>query len=108
MRFLHGSIVPLRYCAPAAFAYLSLNESEQKQTRTSTQMAYATQATQTHGTLVARFNVALDSIRARFERHRVYKNTLAELESLSSRELADLGLSRGMLARIAHQAAYEG
>ena len=70
-------------------------------------MAYATQTSQIQGALAARISEALDNIRTRFERRRVYKRTLTELQSLSTRELADLGLNRSMLARVAYQAAYE-
>jgi uncharacterized protein YjiS (DUF1127 family) len=38
--------------------------------------------------------------------HRIYRQTLAELQALSPRDLADLGLSSDMLHQIAHQAAY--
>lgn len=37
---------------------------------------------------------------------RVYRRTLNELAALSPRELADLGLHRSMLRRIALEAAY--
>ncbi|TCS67158.1 DUF1127 domain-containing protein [Primorskyibacter sedentarius] len=70
-------------------------------------MAYATHTSRPQSAFAARINVALDNIRTRLERRRVYKRTLAELQSLSSRELADLGLNRSMLTRIAYQAAYE-
>lgn len=70
-------------------------------------MAYATQTSHTQGAFAARISAALDTIRTRFERRRVYKRTLTELQSLSSRELADLGLNRSSLNRVAYQAAYE-
>ena len=37
--------------------------------------------------------------------HRVYRETFAELTALSNRELADLGMHRSELKRIAHEAA---
>ena len=43
------------------------------------------------------------------ERHvkrRVYKTTMNELGALSNRELADLGISRSEVRRIAWEAAY--
>jgi len=36
----------------------------------------------------------------------VFKQTVRELNELSSRELADLGLHRSMIKRIAYEAAY--
>jgi uncharacterized protein YjiS (DUF1127 family) len=43
----------------------------------------------------------------RYARHRIYRTTLAELRSLSDRELNDLGMSRSMLPGIAWQAAQD-
>lgn len=40
--------------------------------------------------------------------YRLYRRTLAELESLSSRELRDLGLSRFSIREIAHDSVYGG
>ena len=42
----------------------------------------------------------------RWARYKVYRNTLAELEALSDRELADLALSRLVLRSVAYEAAY--
>jgi uncharacterized protein YjiS (DUF1127 family) len=43
----------------------------------------------------------------RYARHCIYRATLAELRSLSDRELTDLGMSRSMLPGIAWQAAQD-
>ena len=40
------------------------------------------------------------------ERRRVYNQTLFELNGLSDRDLADLGLARGMISDVAREAAY--
>ncbi|MEF3046241.1 DUF1127 domain-containing protein [Pseudotabrizicola sp. L79] len=40
------------------------------------------------------------------ERRRVYNRTLRELRALSTRELADLGIHRSMITRVAMEAAY--
>lgn len=42
----------------------------------------------------------------RYAKYSLYRNTLAELQSLSNRELADLGLARSNLKSIAYEAAY--
>lgn len=47
-------------------------------------------------------------IKERIARYRLYRHTLAELETLGDRELADLGLHRSMLRGIAYRTAYEG
>lgn len=46
-------------------------------------------------------------VRTRVERRKTYRSTLYELRKLGDRELADLGLNRSVLKRIAYQAAYE-
>lgn len=44
----------------------------------------------------------------RFARYKTYRRTLDELEALTDRELADLGVSRLTLRSIAYKAAYDG
>ena len=44
--------------------------------------------------------------REAWTRYRVYNRTLTELNALSSRDLDDLGISRCMISRLAHEAAY--
>jgi uncharacterized protein YjiS (DUF1127 family) len=48
----------------------------------------------------------LNTTIARYEKHRIYHKTLRELTVLSSRELADLGVHRTEVKRIAWEAAY--
>lgn len=62
--------------------------------------------------LAQEFTGVLDrvrALRARFEdwsrRRRAYLDTLAELQALSQRELADIGLAREDLPRVAREAA---
>lgn len=45
-------------------------------------------------------------LRDALARRKVYRETLRELKSLSNRELADLGISRSMITRVAVEAAY--
>lgn len=52
------------------------------------------------------FSNLVASIREALARRKVYRQTLAELRSLSNRELNDLGMHRSMLTRIALEAAY--
>lgn len=42
---------------------------------------------------------------ARLERNRRFRRTLAELNTLSDRELADLGMSRSMLRSVAWESS---
>jgi uncharacterized protein YjiS (DUF1127 family) len=46
------------------------------------------------------------SLKARHASYKVYRTTLSELQNLGSRELADLGINRSMIKRIAYEAAY--
>jgi uncharacterized protein YjiS (DUF1127 family) len=46
----------------------------------------------------------LDLLSRRYQRWRLYNRTIAELESLSNRDLADLGIARSDIPRIARSA----
>ncbi|MEO0401339.1 MAG: DUF1127 domain-containing protein [Pseudomonadota bacterium] len=48
----------------------------------------------------------LDTAAARRAARRVYLTTFAELNALSNRELADLGMHRSELKRVAWESAY--
>ncbi|WP_212523585.1 DUF1127 domain-containing protein [Actibacterium sp. MT2.3-13A] len=45
-------------------------------------------------------------IQEKLARRRMYRQTVRELNTLSARELADLGLHRSMVRRVAYEAAY--
>lgn len=53
-----------------------------------------------------RIQAAFKFLATRFAQHRVYRETMNELQGLSSRELADLGLHRSEVRRVAYHAAY--
>ena len=55
---------------------------------------------------VTRFKSILRTIEDAIEKRRIYMKTLAELETLNERELADLGMSRYDLPAVAKEAAY--
>lgn len=57
--------------------------------------------------LGARLAGLRETFRTRMERRRVFKQTFNELSALSDRDLADLGLARSEIRRIAWQAANE-
>ena len=70
-------------------------------------MAFITE-TRTHGiTLVQRFTVLLENVAAARAQRKVYTTTVDELDNLSNRELADLGLTRASIKSIAYEAAYD-
>lgn len=46
-----------------------------------------------------------NSIRDRYRRWRRYRSTVRELQSLSTRELNDLGINRGDIGRLAREAS---
>jgi uncharacterized protein YjiS (DUF1127 family) len=48
----------------------------------------------------------LGQMRKALADHRLYRRTLAELEALNDRELADLGLSRLAIREVAHDSVY--
>lgn len=50
----------------------------------------------------------ISGVSARFAQYRTYRKTLDELESLTDRELSDLGISRHSVRSIAYRAAYDG
>jgi uncharacterized protein YjiS (DUF1127 family) len=69
-------------------------------------MAYANATHTADLGLAGRFNAIKNSIAEGIARFRVYRETQAELESLSDRDLNDLGLSRSGIKAIALEAAY--
>lgn len=66
---------------------------------------------QAHGTaaelgLRGRLLAAIQRVQENRARHAIYRQTIAELNALTERDLADLGISRSMITRIAHEAAW--
>jgi uncharacterized protein YjiS (DUF1127 family) len=69
-------------------------------------MAYAHSTQVARGGLLARLALLKDGIATAVQQRRTYSRTLAELNALSDRELADLGIARLAIPDIAHEAAY--
>ncbi len=67
---------------------------------TQAQIIQSAQDTSYLATLVA-------ALRIRYARWKLYRETVSEMSSLSNRELADLGLHRSELKRVAYMAVYE-
>ena len=68
-------------------------------------MAYTLESTSAASSLVSRAVTSITDMLVRFDQYRQYTRTLNELSALGDRELLDLGLNRGMLDRVARQAA---
>lgn len=69
-------------------------------------MAYTSQTNAVSPTF-GRINEIFTNLMERRAKYRVYRQTLNELSTLSSRDLADLGMSRGSIQSVAYQAAYK-
>lgn len=71
-------------------------------------MAFTTEINTTaQNGLGARVNSLVAAYQARRAKNRVFRQTLNELACLSDRDLADLGLARSEIRRVAWQAANE-
>lgn len=69
-------------------------------------MAYASAHSSRAAGLLAPLVEVFAAISAAWARSRVYSQTYNELNALTTRELNDLGISRSMISRLAHEAAY--
>ncbi|WP_209427043.1 DUF1127 domain-containing protein [Pararhodobacter sp. SW119] len=68
-------------------------------------MAYLTQTTGREG-LFDKVRSMLPAVVDTWQSAQRFRQTYAELDALSTRELSDLGLSRSMITRVAYEAAY--
>lgn len=69
-------------------------------------MAYVNSSRATSYGIFDRVAAVVKAVRVGLERRRVFKQTVRELSALSNRELADLGIHRTMITRVANEAAY--
>jgi uncharacterized protein YjiS (DUF1127 family) len=69
-------------------------------------MAYVTTTRIARKGLVYRLTVLKTAVLTAVQARRVYLRTVAELNALTDRELADLGIARAAIPEIAHEAAY--
>lgn len=69
-------------------------------------MAYATTTRIGFAARARRNGGYFQALKAAFARRRVFAQTMDELNQLSDRELADLGIPRFLIAQVAHEAAY--
>ena len=70
-------------------------------------MAYASDTRTTSASIGDRVRELRSTLATRYAQHKVYRSTLKELESLTDRDLADLGLNRLVIQDVARKAAYE-
>jgi uncharacterized protein YjiS (DUF1127 family) len=71
-------------------------------------MAYLNADRALHTGLIDRFSAFRKTLVERRTRYALYKRTIEELGALTDRDLADLGVSRSDVRRIAYEAAYGG
>ncbi|MBN2629438.1 MAG: DUF1127 domain-containing protein [Rhodobacteraceae bacterium] len=69
-------------------------------------MTYVNSSREGTAGLVKRAGTIFSSLRLSLKRRRVFKQTIRELQALSNRELADLGIDRSMITRVSSEAAY--
>lgn len=69
-------------------------------------MAYVNNTRVAQKGLLERLAEIKDSVLAAIQARRLYAQTVAELNALSDRDLADLGISRLGIAEVAREAAF--
>lgn len=69
-------------------------------------MAYVNSTRSVSVSFSDRFNAVVKVVMAMIERRKVYMQTVKELNLLSDRDLADLGISRSAIADVAREASY--
>ncbi|WP_137110919.1 DUF1127 domain-containing protein [Rhodobacter sp. SY28-1] len=69
-------------------------------------MAYVNSSSIARKGFADRLVVLRDAVLTAIAQRRTYLRTVAELNALTDRELADLGISRLGITEIAHEAAY--
>ena len=67
-------------------------------------MAYMNTTTANTTSVFARIGGAFEALATRYKQHRLYRETFDGLSALSNRELADLGVHRCDITRIAREA----
>ena len=70
-------------------------------------MAYVNSTSVVRVTLLDRAFATVTLIRAAIERRAIYRQTLCELNALSDRDLADMGLMRGNIEEVAKVKSFD-
>lgn len=69
-------------------------------------MAHTSDTDIVGSSVLSKFTNLIVALTVRYSQYQTYNNTLRELESLSERELNDLGLNQHALRAVAREAAY--
>ncbi|WP_203232287.1 DUF1127 domain-containing protein [Gemmobacter caeruleus] len=69
-------------------------------------MAYVNTTRLAQVGLAERIAAVIADVRTAMARRAIYRQTVRELKALNNRELADLGIHRSMITRMALEAAY--
>lgn len=69
-------------------------------------MAFANETRSTSSSLALDLSAAVHHLVQRLADYRAYRSTLAELRALDDRSLADLGIHRSEIHRVAREAIY--
>ncbi len=101
MQLLHSSIENLSIVAVQHFPKYGTQQNSDLFYQKEKKMSFYTETLKT-----PLFAGVFAELKTRFETYRVYRTTLNELQSLSARELTDLGLNQSMLESAAYEAAY--
>jgi uncharacterized protein YjiS (DUF1127 family) len=93
--------------------YLARESQGQKNPRTTPKeesnevtMSYVQSVRASSPSIFEYISAPFASLRIAAQRRRVYSQTLSELQALSDRDLADLGLHRSLISAVAKEAAY--
>lgn len=107
MHFLHSGIAKVIVVQSQQFPiFVSSADGPLVRKTETTDMAYNSALTTSRFDLVARAQALFADASDAWTRYSLYRTTLNELQDLSNRELADLGLARGNLRSIAYETAY--
>jgi uncharacterized protein YjiS (DUF1127 family) len=110
MQMLHNSIVEQSIVQPQHWLMFLSTRTKTQSRKTSKTMTYFND-THTNGSFIERMMASaghmLEAAALRRAQRRVYRKTLDELSALSNRDLADLGLARSELRRIAWEAGQQ-
>lgn len=69
-------------------------------------MAYAHTTRAAHGSIAEQIGALVERLKTSLVQRAIYRKTIQELNALSNRDLADLGIGRSQIRRVALEAAY--
>lgn len=108
MHQVHNGLYTLPGCSFRTPAYVPCNATKtgpQRPTEKRFKMAYATHTQDVAVSFADRIVALRDTFAEYSQKRAIYRRTINELGALSNRELADLGLSRSGIRRVALEAA---